>query len=92
MGCAKKSPQHPTEVLNLQVLAMGALDTPRGERLDWLKERLAVDDEVRVRIVEVEEVSPPGSRRPIPHELSVERRKEHTRRMAAEFGWKIIEE
>jgi hypothetical protein len=71
-------------------LHVGGLDSVLGEHMDWLEEHLAAGDEVRIRVVDVLKVDHPikGSRRPIDN--SMRNKKAYVRRMAKQFGWKIL--
>src|SRR5262249_7253225 len=77
----------PQEDLTLRV---GGLDSMRGEHLDWLKQDLAAGDEVKIRVVDVRKVDRPikGSRRPVGN--TIRRQKAYVRRLAKQFGWKIV--
>jgi hypothetical protein len=58
--------------------------------MDWLQHDLAAGDDVLIRVVDVPKVDPPikGSRRPV--DDSPSRKKAYVRRMAKQFGWKIV--
>ena len=58
--------------------------------MDWLEEHLAAGDEVRIRVVDVLKADRPikGSRRPV--ENGMRHKKAYVRRMAKQFGWKIL--
>ena len=77
----------PKEGVSLHV---GGLDSVRGEHMDWLEEHLAAGDEVRIRVVDVLKADRPikGSRRPV--ENGMRHKKAYVRRMAKQFGWKIL--
>jgi hypothetical protein len=77
----------PREELRFRV---GGMDSLRREHIDWLERELTVGDEVFIRVVDVRRVDAPlkGSRRPV--DDSKRRQKAYVRRMAKEFGWKII--
>ena len=77
----------PKEDVSLRV---GGLDSARREHIDWLEQDLVAGDDVRIRIVDVPKVDRPikGSRRPVGN--TTRRQKAHVRRMAKQFGWKIV--
>ena len=90
IGCNRKTPH---QGLMMRVLAFAGLDTPRGERIDWLLEKLAVGDEVCVRVVDAPKASRARRRRPVPpFQPDGEEIKEYFREKAKKFGWKIVEE
>jgi hypothetical protein len=60
-----------------------------GEHLRWLDRKLKQGDVVSIKVVEVDSADKPRERqRPNP-EADLRRQKQHVRRMAKEFGWKI---
>lgn len=73
-------------------LHVGGLDSLQDEHMDWLNEDLAVGDDVRIRIVDVSKVDRPikGSRRPAGD--STRHQKAYVRRLAKQFGWKIVKD
>ncbi len=77
----------PKEDVSLRV---GGLDSIRREHMDWLEHDLGAGDDVRIRVVDVPKVDrpPKGSRRPAGD--STRRQKAYIRRMAKQFGWKIV--
>ena len=77
----------PKEDVSLRV---GGLDSIRREHMDWLLQDLTAGDDVRIRVVDVPKVDRPlkGSRRPAGD--STRRQKAYIRRMAKQFGWKIV--
>ena len=77
----------PKEELNLRV---GGLDSVRREHMDWLLQDLMAGDDVRIRVIDVPKVDRPikGSQKPV--DDSPKRKKAYVRRMAKEFGWKIV--
>jgi len=77
----------PKEDMSIQV---GGLDSERREHMDWLQQELAAGDDVRIRVVDVPKVDRPikGSRRPV--DDGNRRQKAYVRRMAKQFGWKIV--
>lgn len=77
----------PKEDVSLRV---GGLDSVHREHMDWLQEDLAAGDDVRIRVVDVVKADRPikGSRRPVGN--TSRRQKSYVRRMAKQFGWKIV--
>jgi hypothetical protein len=71
-------------------LSVGGLDSVRREHMDWLRQDLKAGDEVRIRVVDVPKVDRPikGSRHPV--DDSMRHKKAYVRRMAKQFGWKIV--
>jgi hypothetical protein len=71
-------------------LNLGGLVSPARENVSWIRERsLNVGNEVRIKIVEVNEVDEPTFRYRIDPARDLRSRKSHVLRMAKEFGWKI---
>lgn len=70
-------------------LRVGGLLNPEQEYVDWVDRNLAVGDEVRIKIVEVETVDAPTKRRPRDPKKEVRAQKHYVRTMAKKLGWKI---
>ena len=75
----------PKEELRLSV---GGLDSLKSQNLDWLAEDLNCGDEVLIRVKKMGKVDAPLKVRPV--DKSVRPKKAYVRRMAKEFGWKIV--
>ena len=69
---------------------VSGLDSARDEHMDWLRQDLVAGDDVRIRIVDVPKADHPitGSRKPVDN--SMRHKKAYVRRMAKQFGWKIL--
>ncbi|MGH9496556.1 MAG: hypothetical protein ACRD3B_16255 [Candidatus Sulfotelmatobacter sp.] len=71
-------------------LEVGGLLSLVDEHVSWLNQKpLRVDDEIQVRIVEVDAVDRPTRRRRRDPAKEHQAKKEYVRRMAKELGWKI---
>lgn len=74
------------------MLSVGGLVTPKEEHVEWVKRRkLAVGDEIRVKVVEVETVDNPTNTKPADLGAAADRQKEYIRQAARRFGWTITE-
>ena len=77
------------EELNLGV---GGLVSHSDEDLEWLQRAMQLGDEITIRIVEVRAADTPKKRRrdkATPAQV-LRRKKAFLRRMAKEFGWKLV--
>jgi hypothetical protein len=73
-------------------LRVGGLVTSKEEHVQWGERRkLAVGDEVRIKIVEVETVDSPTNTKPADLAAAHDRQKEYIREAARKFGWAITE-
>jgi hypothetical protein len=75
-------------------LGVGGLVSRSDEDLVWLQRDMRLGDEVTIRIVEVRAADKPKKRRrdrATPAQI-LRRRKAFLRKMAKEFGWKIVSE
>jgi hypothetical protein len=73
-------------------LSVGGLVTPKEEHVQWVgRRKLAVGDEVRVKVVEVETVDNPTNTKPADLAAADDRQKEYIRQAARKFGWIITE-
>lgn len=70
-------------------LDVGGLLIPEQEHVTWQDRRLSVGDDVRVRILEGDNVDLPAERFPTNLRQDTQAQKQHIRRMAKKFGWKI---
>jgi hypothetical protein len=73
-------------------LGIGGLLSRTDEFLEWLQRDMRLGDEVAIRIVEVADSDKPKKRRrtkSTPAQL-LRRKQAFLRRMAKEFGWKIV--
>ena len=83
-----KKPGSVEEELSFHV---GGLISATGEHLIWQEEKpLRVGDEVKVRIIEAEKVDEPAARKKRDAALDLRSQKKYVRRMAKQFGWKIV--
>ncbi|PAW87116.1 MAG: hypothetical protein B9S33_06725 [Pedosphaera sp. Tous-C6FEB] len=78
----------PEEELFLEVRG---LKTPEQESLGWHGQQpLKVGDEVRIQIVEAQRVSKPTTRQCESPAKALNAQKRYVRKMAKQFGWKIV--
>lgn len=70
-------------------LHVGGLLIPQDEHVRWQDRDLAVGDDVRVKIIEVDRVDAPTKRSPRDPKKDVRAQKRYVRTMAKKFGWKI---
>ena len=83
-----RSPRQP---VTLDLAVGGAVgDGTEFEHLDWVKEALAVGDEIRILVVDTDAADAPATRRK-EEDPSEESLKEFVRRQAGELGWTISE-
>ena len=70
-------------------LHVGGLLIPQEEHVRWQDRDLDVGDEIRVRIVETDEVDPPAKRFRKDPKKDLQSKKHYVQTMAKKFGWKI---
>ena len=74
------------ECLHLHV---GGLLIPQEEHVRWQDRNLALGDDIRIKVVEIETVDAPTKRYPRDPNKEVREQKRYVRTMAKKFGWKI---
>lgn len=83
-----KKPGSVEEELSFHV---GGLISTTGEHLIWQEAKsLRIGDEVKVRIIEAEKVDKPAARKTPDLALGLRAQKKYVRKMAKQFGWKIV--
>src|ERR1700752_1615953 len=70
-------------------LHVGGLLIPQEEHVRWQDMDLAVGDDVRIKVVEIETVDAPTKRYLRDPKKEVREQKRYVRTMAKKFGWKI---
>ena len=73
-------------------LCSGGIDNEAGDYVNWPVIDLKVGDNVELEIVEESEASPLAERRPHDGREAEYSKKDYIRRMAKEFGWRVIED
>jgi hypothetical protein len=70
-------------------LHVGGLLIPEEEHVTWQDKDLAVGDDVRIKVVEVEKIDKPTKRFPKNPKRDIQAQKRYVKKMAKKFGWKI---
>jgi hypothetical protein len=70
-------------------LDVAGLLIPDQEFLTWQEKNLSVGDDVRIRILESDDVDAPAKRSPTNPKQDIQTQKRYLRMMAKKFGWKI---
>ncbi len=70
-------------------LNVGGLISSKNEHVRWSDDKLAVGDEVRVRVINLESVDPPRDRRTEDPAEDLKRQEKYVEQMAKRFGWTI---
>jgi len=70
-------------------LDVGGLPIPEEEYVTWQDRTLSVGDDVRIRIIDSDNVDTPIERFPTNAKRDIQAQKRYLRVMAKKFGWKI---
>ena len=81
-----REPENIDEELKLDV---SGLITSRNEYVRWSERKLAVGDEILIRVTNVESVDSPRDRRTEDPTEVKKREEKYVERMAKRFGWTI---
>lgn len=72
-------------------LHVGGLDSSTGEHLVWQQALpMRVGDFVRIEVAEAARTDAPATRQKADPAADLRARKRYVRKMAAEFGWKLV--
>jgi hypothetical protein len=72
-------------------ITVGGLDDVTGEHLTWIGTPLAIDDEVRIKVLDAANADAPLKRERTDPARDTEAKKNYVREMAKEFGWTLTE-
>jgi len=71
-------------------LTVGGLRSDPDEYVTWKSTPLRVGDEVRLKIIEVDSVDRPRTRKRMDPKQEERNSKAYMRKMAKKFGWKLV--
>ncbi len=76
----------PSEELDLNVSGQISRSQNDYENLDWIKERLSIGDEIKIRIIESSKVDPPSKRQQSDPDFLKKQKRKYYENLKKEYG------